>query len=210
MAKWRLWRPLVTLRNILRGASEAGAPAWWRASAPARPLPNVLTALASCDRTSLGRAGRGSWTWPSSAACQGPPLPLRYVKILIAAPAGECRSSVATPPEISGALGPRRLHEADARVSGNAGRRRTLRSLNRKARSAPIPDWESVLARAVQHVERGKALVAQQRERTDRLRAIGAATEDAERTLELLLLTLATLESHKEYLFASARHFNRA
>ena len=60
-----------------------------------------------------------------------------------------------------------------------------------------MPDWESVLARAVQHVERGKALVAQQQERIDRLRTIGAATEDAERTLKLLLLTLATLESHK-------------
>jgi hypothetical protein len=59
--------------------------------------------------------------------------------------------------------------------------------------------WEA-LTKADAHVARGEMLVTKQRERIERLRAMGVSTEDAERSLTLFLGVLAALGHHRKHI----------
>jgi hypothetical protein len=68
-----------------------------------------------------------------------------------------------------------------------------------------MDDWESEFAKASQYVERGKSMVARQRERVERLRAIGAATQNDEDTLALYEVTLAALVDYRQLVLDKAK-----
>jgi hypothetical protein len=63
-----------------------------------------------------------------------------------------------------------------------------------------MPDEENDLRRAEEHVAEGRRLVQQQKGRIIRLRAVGADTGDAERTLRLLEANLRRFEEHRDSL----------
>jgi hypothetical protein len=67
-------------------------------------------------------------------------------------------------------------------------------------------ETESDLAMAVRHVAQGRIIVAQQRERIGRLKALGCPVENHEHALQVFLSTLEILERHERYLseFAGA------
>ena len=69
--------------------------------------------------------------------------------------------------------------------------------------------WEA-LTKADAHVARGEMLVTKQRERIERLRAMGASTEDAERSLTLFLGVLAALGHHRKLLTKIDRAYGAA
>ena len=56
---------------------------------------------------------------------------------------------------------------------------------------------DDVLTIAVQYVAEAMFVVERQRERVARLKAVGASTRDAERTLQVLEGTLELLEEHE-------------
>jgi hypothetical protein len=58
-------------------------------------------------------------------------------------------------------------------------------------------DIETRLAIAANHVAHGRAIVAQQRERVARLKAMGTRTREHERTLDVFISTLQILEEHE-------------
>jgi hypothetical protein len=64
--------------------------------------------------------------------------------------------------------------------------------------------WESMLAKASELIDGSKVAVARQQERIERLKQIGATTEDAERRLDAYLKTVSALELHKRYLLRTA------
>jgi hypothetical protein len=64
---------------------------------------------------------------------------------------------------------------------------------------------ETQLATAARHVAQGRIIVAQQRERVDRLKAIGSRTREHERTLDVFISTLQILEEHERELRAAAQ-----
>jgi hypothetical protein len=68
-----------------------------------------------------------------------------------------------------------------------------------------MDDWESEFAKASQYVERGESMVARQRERVERLRAIGAATHNDEDALALYEVTLAALVDYRQLVLDKAK-----
>lgn len=65
-------------------------------------------------------------------------------------------------------------------------------------------EMETDLATAMRHVAQGRLIVAQQRERIARLKALGSCTRDYELTLGVFICTLKILEEHESALRASA------
>jgi hypothetical protein len=68
-----------------------------------------------------------------------------------------------------------------------------------------MDDWESEFAKASQYVERGESMVARQREQVERLRAIGAATQNDEDALALYEVTLAGLVDYRQLVLDKAK-----
>ena len=68
-----------------------------------------------------------------------------------------------------------------------------------------MDDWESEFAKASQYVERGESMVARQREQVERLRAIGAATQNDEDALALYEVTLAALVDYRQLVLDKAK-----
>ena len=68
-----------------------------------------------------------------------------------------------------------------------------------------MDDWESEFAKARQYVERGESMVARQRKRVERLRAIGAATQNDEDALTLYEVTLAALVDYRQLVLDKAK-----
>jgi hypothetical protein len=67
-----------------------------------------------------------------------------------------------------------------------------------------MDDWESKFAEASRYVERGKSIVARQRERVEQLIALRASTEEAEDVLALFLGTLTAPEDHQQLVLDKA------
>jgi hypothetical protein len=63
---------------------------------------------------------------------------------------------------------------------------------------------ETELAVAARHIVQGRIIVAEQRERIARLKALGSSTGDHELTLDIFLRTVEILEEHERALRASA------
>ncbi len=68
-------------------------------------------------------------------------------------------------------------------------------------------DIDSELATAARHVAEARRIVAQQRARIVKLKALGSATRDQELTLEAFVSTLALLENHAQELADTAKRF---
>jgi hypothetical protein len=64
---------------------------------------------------------------------------------------------------------------------------------------------ESDLAIAARHVAQGRIIVAHQRQRIARLKALGCAVQEHEFTLQVFVSTLETLEAHERYLRSHPR-----
>ena len=64
---------------------------------------------------------------------------------------------------------------------------------------------ETELAVAARHVAAGRIIVARQRERIARLKALGSCIRDHELTLGIFVSTLEILEEHERVLRASAQ-----
>jgi len=62
-----------------------------------------------------------------------------------------------------------------------------------------MTEKETTLEQAIRHVDEAKRLIAEQRQRIEKLKAAGISTLDAEQTLDVLSSTLPLLEKHERH-----------
>lgn len=89
-------------------------------------------------------------------------------------------------------------------IRANSGRRQF--GSGNTAREMDVMEPEAELASAARHRAAARPIVAQQRARIAKLKAVGPCPRDVELTLEVFVSTLALLEEHERALRQAARN----